>query len=91
MDSKSATAEGNAYAGHDIYPVHILDALGTNHVFVSWIMNFNDVLDVDKLYRSLSELLEQGDWRKLGGRLREAVSLTISSYSAFARFLCFMF
>jgi hypothetical protein len=33
-------------------------------------MRFNDVLDAEKLHDALSELLEIGDWRKLGGRLR---------------------
>lgn len=91
MASKKATTEGSIQDGHDIYPVHILDAPRMNHVFVSWIMNFNDVLDVEKLYSSLSALLEQGDWRKLGGRLRAAVSLTLSNHSALQVFLSFMF
>ncbi|RDA90712.1 hypothetical protein CP533_4960 [Ophiocordyceps camponoti-saundersi (nom. inval.)] len=53
------------------YPLHPLDCLsGTRNIFVSWVMRFNDVLDADKLHQSLSRLLELGDWRKLGGRIR---------------------
>nr|POF13782.1 hypothetical protein CFP56_02806 [Quercus suber] len=56
--------------GDDVYPVHALDGTLQNRKFVTWLMQFNDVLDADKLQSSLSALLEIGDWRKLGGRLR---------------------
>lgn len=59
----------NASEG-DTYPLHCLDGLKVNYKFVSWTMRFNDVLDVEKLHNALSRLLEIGDWRKLGGRLR---------------------
>ncbi|KAI6784829.1 uncharacterized protein J7T54_007922 [Emericellopsis cladophorae] len=39
-------------------------------IVVTWTLRFNDVLDADKLHSSLSELLEIGDWRKMGGRMR---------------------
>jgi hypothetical protein len=39
-------------------------------IVVTWTLRFNDALDADKLHTSLSRLLEIGDWRKLGGRLR---------------------
>ena len=54
----------------DTYPVHTLDDIKANRKFVSWTMLFNDVLDAEKLHNALSKLLEIGDWRKLGGRLR---------------------
>ncbi|KAF2007692.1 hypothetical protein P154DRAFT_583862 [Amniculicola lignicola CBS 123094] len=55
----------------DIYPVHMLDDTPTlRGIIVTWTLCFNDVLDADKLHSSLSELLEIGDWRKVGGRLR---------------------
>ncbi|KAK2800827.1 hypothetical protein FQN50_007968 [Emmonsiellopsis sp. PD_5] len=55
----------------DIYPVHMLDGTKTlQNIIVAWTLRFNDVLDADKLHLSLSRLLEIGDWRKLGGRLR---------------------
>lgn len=55
----------------DIYPVHMLDDTeGTRNYMVGQTFKFNDVLDAEKLHASLSRLLEIGDWRKLGGRLR---------------------
>ena len=54
----------------EVYPLHALDDIKTNRMFLSWIMRFNDVLDAEKLRDSLSRLLAIGDWRKLGGRLR---------------------
>ena len=41
---------------------------------MSYIFQFNDVLDGQKLADSLSALLEIGDWRKLGGRFQYNVS-----------------
>ncbi|KAF3760398.1 hypothetical protein M406DRAFT_343506 [Cryphonectria parasitica EP155] len=46
------------------------DTEGTRNYMVAQTMRFNDVLDAEKLHVSLSKLLEIGDWRKLGGRLR---------------------
>ncbi|KAJ5470153.1 hypothetical protein N7530_007510 [Penicillium desertorum] len=55
----------------DVYPVHMLDDTKTlRGIVVTWTLRFNDVLDADSLHASLSKLLEIGDWRKLGGRLR---------------------
>lgn len=80
MDAQSSqTASAGDLRDSDVYPVHRLDAWKTNYVFVAWIMRFNDVLDVEKLYSSLSELLEQGDWRKLGGRLKTTVSPSVGA------------
>jgi len=59
----------------DIYPVHMLDDTKTlRDIIVTWTLRFNDVLDANKLHASLSRLLEIGDWRKVGGRLRLKVS-----------------
>ncbi len=59
----------------DVYPVHMLDDTKTlREIVVTWTLRFNDVLDADNLYASLSRLLEIGDWRKVGGRLRLKVS-----------------
>lgn len=59
---------------HDVqeepYPLHKLDDLKGFRNNVIWMMRFNDVLDAEKLADALSRLLEIGDWRKLGGRLR---------------------
>lgn len=57
----------------DVYPLHALDDIKPNRMFVSWMMRFNDVLDAQLLNSALSRLLEIGDWKKLGGRLRFAV------------------
>lgn len=55
----------------EVYPVHMLDDTKTlRTIVVTWTLRFNDVLDADALHSSLSRLLEIGDWRKLGGRLR---------------------
>ncbi|KAF2501535.1 hypothetical protein BU16DRAFT_599526 [Lophium mytilinum] len=55
----------------DIYPVHMLDDTKTlRNIVVTSTLRFNDVLDAEKLHDSLSQLLEIGDWRKVGGRLR---------------------
>ncbi|GAB1192528.1 hypothetical protein APSETT444_001720 [Aspergillus pseudonomiae] len=57
----------------DMYPVHTVDHIKECQTFVAMIMLFNDVLDADMLNDSLSRLLEIGDWRKLGGRLKRGV------------------
>jgi hypothetical protein len=60
----------------DVYPVHKLDDTKTlRNIVVTWTLCFNDVLDADMLYGSLSRLLEIGDWRKVGGRLRLRVGV----------------
>lgn len=64
-------------AGEEIYPIHTMDDSKVNHCFVSWTMRFNDVLDPAKLNGALCTLLEIGDWKKLGGRLRFKVSLVM--------------
>jgi hypothetical protein len=61
----------------DVYPVHMLDDTKTlRDIVVTWTLRFNDVLDADNLYASLSRLLEIGDWRKVGGRLRLKVNFS---------------
>ncbi|KAM0321654.1 hypothetical protein ACHAQA_010010 [Verticillium albo-atrum] len=37
---------------------------------LTWLMRFEDVLDVDMLRDALARLLERDGWRKVGGRLR---------------------
>lgn len=64
----------------DVYPVHMLDGTKTlRDIVVTWTLCFNDVLDAGKLYASLSKLLEIGDWKKVGGRLRLKVSFKFSA------------
>ncbi|PHH77081.1 hypothetical protein CDD80_950 [Ophiocordyceps camponoti-rufipedis] len=54
----------------DVFPLHTFDDAKINHKLLAWVMRFNDILDAKKLHDSLQRLLEIGDWRKLGGRLR---------------------
>ncbi|KAH7129549.1 hypothetical protein B0J13DRAFT_509917 [Dactylonectria estremocensis] len=55
----------------DVFPLHFLDNLHTGRVIVlSETLRFDQVLDAEKLCEGLAKLLQQGDWRKLGGRLR---------------------
>ncbi|KAH6625503.1 hypothetical protein C7974DRAFT_463960 [Boeremia exigua] len=55
----------------DVYPVHSLDDTKIfRSILMTWTIFFNDFLDADKLRVSLSRLLDIGDWRKIGGRLR---------------------
>ncbi|KAH7302876.1 hypothetical protein B0I35DRAFT_365900 [Stachybotrys elegans] len=55
----------------DIYPVHMLDGTKTlRGITVNWILRFDAILDGNKLHGALSRLLDMGDWRKMGGRLR---------------------
>jgi hypothetical protein len=64
------------FESDEIYPVHMLDnTKSLREIVVTWTLRFNDVLDADKLNASLSRLLEIGDWKKLGGRLRQKVRL----------------
>ena len=55
----------------DVYPLHMLDDTKTlRGIVVTWTLHFDDVLDPELLKHSLERLLEIGDWKKLGGRLR---------------------
>lgn len=61
--------------GDEIFPTGVLDDVKMyREIMLAWTYCFNDVLDANKLHTSLSKLLEIGDWRKLGGRLRLNVS-----------------
>lgn len=58
--------------GSKVYPLHMLDdTKGCREYMIALTFRFDDVLDAEKLRASLSRLLEIGDWRKLGGRLRK--------------------
>lgn len=59
----------------EILPVYDFDSRPqVRNIIIGWTLRFDDILDADKLGIALSRLLEIGDWRKLGGRLRETVS-----------------
>ncbi|CAH0051352.1 unnamed protein product [Clonostachys solani] len=56
----------------EIFPLYFLDNLQAGRVLVlSETFKFNDVLDPEKLHDGLKKLIQLGDWRKLGGRLRK--------------------
>ncbi|KAJ3497751.1 hypothetical protein NLG97_g1663 [Lecanicillium saksenae] len=57
------------------YPVHLLDGAKYQHCILTLFIRFNDVLDSEKIRRSLHHLLSIGDWKKLGGRFRTKVDL----------------
>lgn len=40
-----------------------------------WMVQFDDVLDADKLHGALEVLLGMKGWRRLGGRIRSNVRL----------------
>lgn len=65
--------EHPSHVYEDIYPLHALDDIKPNRIFATWLMRFNDALDAKLLRDALSRLLEIGDWKKLGGRLKFAV------------------
>ncbi|KAG8157396.1 hypothetical protein KVR01_012780 [Diaporthe batatas] len=68
-----------------VLPVHAIDNIPTlRGIVTSQALRFDDVLDGDLLYNSLTELLSMGDWKKFGGRFRlddvPAVSYTHTTY-----------
>jgi hypothetical protein len=69
-----------------VLPVHYFDDTQVNrHMVMSWTMLFDDILDPHALHYSLARLLEIGEWRKLGGRLRLNVSRHLMhNYAAMA-------
>jgi hypothetical protein len=59
----------------EIVPMHDGDSLPSlQDVQIEFTCRFNDVLDANKLKKSLERLLEFPGWRKLGGRVRLNVS-----------------
>ncbi|GKT82478.1 lysR family regulatory protein [Colletotrichum tofieldiae] len=70
-------------ATDDVYPVHFFDDTKPfREMLLNWTLRFDDVLDAEKLHVSLAKLMEIGDWRKLGGRMR----LTFTSARPAIRF-----
>lgn len=72
FDSHKAKRKPPAIVATDtIVPVHFWDDTEYYRALVPCAaLRFDDVLDADKLCNGLMRLLEIGDWRKLGGRLR---------------------
>jgi len=60
-----------------IIKLHSQDDNDTYRAFIlDFTLCFDDVLDPEKLRSSLARLMEIGDWRKLGARLRLNVILS---------------
>lgn len=63
-------------ADDHIYPVHLLDGTSIQHVVFTAFLRFNDVLDAQRIHDAVLKLLQIGDWKKVGGRLRHKVCIT---------------
>lgn len=75
QDVKTASANVD-----EVYPVHFIDqAAIVRSSVISYVFRFEQVLDANALHAALLGLLEVGDWRKLGGRLRLNVCLQMLS------------
>lgn len=65
--------------GDRIVPMHLFDdTTANNNVPLSVTLCFNKVLQPDRIHSALVRLLQIGEWRKLGGRLRQHVSIESS-------------
>lgn len=69
-DLETKTQPIAAPTDEDVYPLYAIDQFRGLRWMISWMMRFDDMLDAGKLETSMARLLEIGNWRKLGGRLR---------------------
>ena len=61
--------------GDRIVSMHLFDdTTANNNVLLSVTLCFDKVLNSDRIHSALVRLLNIGEWRKLGGRLRRHVS-----------------
>lgn len=61
--------------GDEVVPMHYLDDQFHNRaLLLDFTARFDDVLDPLKLKHAFERLLELGEWRKLGARIRLNVS-----------------
>lgn len=67
-------------------PLHYFD---DTHQLRSMMMcltlKFDDVLDADKLHKSLVKLIKNDHWRKIGGQIRLGVSELLADIECFGR------
>jgi hypothetical protein len=60
---------------HDVVPFRFWDEQDSmQRLVMEFTYRFDDVLDVQKLKSSLERLLEIGEWRGLGARLKKNAS-----------------
>lgn len=63
-----------------IIPVHSQDDTPVYRaIVIDFTLRFDDVLDPEKLRRALARLMEIGNWKKLGARMR--VNVCILNYT----------
>ncbi|KAJ4291088.1 hypothetical protein N0V90_010286 [Kalmusia sp. IMI 367209] len=68
---KNSTVTPQRVPTDTIVPLHYLDGTKTNAgIVMDFSMQFDHVLDVEKLVGALEKLLEKPGWRKLGARIR---------------------
>ncbi|EPE27182.1 hypothetical protein GLAREA_03096 [Glarea lozoyensis ATCC 20868] len=68
---KSKLVRPERVATDTVLPLHPMDDTSVNKSFILYLMlRFDDILDPEKLRSSLETLLEHGNWKKLGARLR---------------------
>lgn len=68
-------------AADTIIPAHSHDDTATfRAIILDFTLRFDDVLDPEAMRRALARLMELGNWKKLGSRLRINV-LAVSSLS----------
>lgn len=64
-------AKPAAVSTDTIIPLHFFDDTSINRgIVLDFTLRFDDVLDPEKVRGALVRLLEIGNWRKLGARLR---------------------
>lgn len=74
--SKSKRRQPPPVPTDDVLPAHFFDdSPMVRGIVMRWMVQFDDVLDADKLHGSLEALLGMKGWRRLGGRIRSNVRL----------------
>ncbi|KAK2861319.1 hypothetical protein FQN49_004323 [Arthroderma sp. PD_2] len=69
LGKRKRSAVVDEFTEDDVYEMHLQD-FNFRKLIMACTLRFDHVLDADKLHAGLARLLEMGDWRKLGGRLR---------------------
>lgn len=75
---RHGSSSSGKFSDDDVYPVHVLDADFAKLLMVC-TLRFDGCLDAEKLHAGLVRLLEIGDWKKVGGRLRRNVGGPVSA------------
>lgn len=70
MSDSTKLSRHGGLADDDVLATRFFDDTSMVKVVMRWMIRVDNVLDADKLHKSLARLLETGNWRRLGGRLR---------------------